>query len=76
VEGDEDIYHLPPGGGDPMNLGTVESGGFEQYFQKPTPWVSIRGIERRFDETDVKQALREKRSWMMRRMRSMSLNVS
>ena len=51
---------MPPGGGDPMNLGTVESGGFEQYFQKPTPWVSIRGINRRFDEDDVKQALREK----------------
>ena len=52
------ISHLPPGG-DPENLGTVESGDFEQYFQKPTVWVSIRGIGLRFDEADVKDALRE-----------------
>ena len=42
-----------------MNIGTVESGDFEQYFQKPTPWVSIRGIGLRFDVADVKDALRE-----------------
>ena len=42
-----------------MNLGTVESGSFEQYFQKPTPWVSIRGIGPSFDAADVKDALRE-----------------
>ena len=58
VEVDEDIHYLPPGG-DPENLGTVESGDFEQYFQKPTPWVSIRGIDLRYDEADVKDALRE-----------------
>ena len=52
------ISYLPPGG-DPENLGTVESGEFEQYFQKPTPWVSIRGIDLRHDEADVKEALHE-----------------
>ena len=41
VEVDKAIYYLPPGGGELMNLGTVESGEFEQYFQKPTAWVSI-----------------------------------
>jgi len=61
VEVDEDILYLPPGGGDPMNLGTVESGDFEQYFQKPTVWVSIRGLTLKSNETDLlKDALREK----------------
>ena len=59
VEVDEDIHYLPPDGGEPMNLGTVESGSFEQYFQKPTPWVSIRGIGPSFDAADVKDTLRE-----------------
>lgn len=35
-------------------------GNFEQYFPKSTPWVTIRGIDMRFDEADVKDALREK----------------
>ena len=61
VEVDEDILYLPPGGGDPMNLGTVESGDFEQYFQKPTAWVSIRGLTLESHEADLlKDALREK----------------
>ena len=61
VEVDEDILYLPPGGGDPMNLGTVESGDFEQYFQRPTVWVSIRGLTLESNEMDLlKDALREK----------------
>ena len=61
VEVDEDVLYLPPGGGAPMNLGTVESGDFEQYFQKSTPWVSIRGITLESNEADLlKDALHEK----------------
>ena len=44
-----------------MNLGTVESGSFEQYFQKPTVWVSIRGLTLESNETDLlEDALHEK----------------
>ena len=61
VEIDEDILYLPPGGGDPLNLGTIESGSFEQYFQKPTAWVSIRGLTLESNGADLlKDALREK----------------
>ena len=61
VEVDEDILYLPPGGGDPMNLGTLESGDFEQYFQKPTAWVSIRGLTLESNDADLlKDALHEK----------------
>ena len=49
VEIDEDVLYLPPGGGDPLNL----SGSFEQYFQKPTAWVSIRGITLESNEANV-----------------------
>ena len=53
VEVDEDVLYLPPGGGDPLNLGTIESGSFEQYFQKPTVWVSIRGLGLRSNENGL-----------------------
>lgn len=36
-----------------MNLGTVESGDFEQYFQKPTACVSIRGLPLQSNEADL-----------------------
>ena len=55
------IYYLSPVGDEPMNLGTVESGSFEQYFQKPTVWVSIRGLTLESNETDLlEEALHEK----------------
>ena len=61
VEVDENIYYLPPVGDEHMNLGTVESGDFEQYFQKPTPWVSIRGLTLESNHVDLlKGALHEK----------------
>ena len=61
VEVDKAIYYLSPVGDVPMNLGTVGSGSFEQYFPKPTAWVSIRGLTLESSDADLlKDALHEK----------------
>ena len=52
------IKLLPSDKSDPVELGTVLGGEFEEFHPKPSTWVRISGIPRKFDYLDVEDMLK------------------
>ena len=53
------IKYIPSDDSGPVELGTVLGGEFENFYPKPSTWVRISGISRKFDNLDVEDVLRE-----------------
>ena len=49
VDRDEPIYYLPPDEREPIEIGSE----IEEMHPKPTPWVLIDGIDKKFSDSDI-----------------------
>ena len=52
------IKYIPSDDSDPVELGTVLGGEFEEFHPKPSTWVRISGITQAVDDSDVKGMLK------------------
>jgi len=52
------IKLLPSDKSDPVELGTVQGGEFEKFYPKPSTWIHMSGIPRKFDDSIVEGMLK------------------